>query len=163
MLLAGYRAAVDLPAAASWQDLADRSPEALIVLSVRDSAAQWWESASQTVFNPARPAPPAGSPMAGFISMITDVLRARLGVTDWSDPAAMMSAYERHNDAVRALAPAARLVEWRPEDGWAPLTAALGLPMPDAPFPRLNTRAQFREPILGQRIGLAEVAGDQDD
>lgn len=46
VFLDGYRAAVDLPAAAFWRELAAASPGALIVLSGRDSAEQWWDSAS---------------------------------------------------------------------------------------------------------------------
>ncbi|MGH3273057.1 MAG: sulfotransferase family protein [Streptosporangiaceae bacterium] len=154
-LLDGYQAAVDLPAAAFWQELATASPDALIILSVRDSAGQWWDSASQTVFNPSRPAPAAGTPQAGFADMITEVLRARLGMTDLSDKNAMIPAYERHNSAVRALAPPGRMLEWRPEDGWGPLASALGRPVPDLPFPKVNTRSQFKDPELGKRMDLS--------
>ena len=158
--LSGYRAAVDLPASAFWQELAGASPDALIVLSVRDSAGQWWDSASQTVFNPSLPTPAPGTPMAGFLDMITEVLHARLGMSDLADKDAMISAYERHNDTVRALAPAGRLLEWRPADGWGPVAAALGLPVPDRPFPKVNTRSQFRVPELGQPAHLAAASAD---
>ena len=55
-----------------------------------------------------------------------------------------MAAYERHNGAVRATVPAARLVEWQPGDGWEPLCSALGAPVPDEPFPQVNSSAEFR-------------------
>jgi hypothetical protein len=45
----------------------------------------------------------------------------------------------RHNQAVRALAPPRRLLEWRPGDGWQPIAAALGLRVPGQPLPRVNT------------------------
>jgi len=45
---------------------------------------------------------------------------------------------------VRAEAPPDRLVDWQPGDGWEPLCAALGVPVPDAPFPHVNTTAEFR-------------------
>ncbi len=151
-LLHGYQAAVDLPASAFWQELATASPDALIILSVRDSAEQWWHSASQTVFNPALPSPPPDTPMAGFLDMITEVLRSRLGMTNVTDKDAMISAYERHNDAVRALAPPGRLLEWRPSDGWVPITEAFGLTAQDRPFPKVNTRSEFRVPELGQPV-----------
>jgi hypothetical protein len=32
----------------------------------------------------------------------------------------------------------------RPGDGWEPICAALGLPLPNDPFPHLNTTAEFR-------------------
>jgi len=92
--------------------------------------------------------------MAGFLNMINEVLRSRIGVHDLSDQDAMISAYERHNQAVRDLAPPGRLLEWRPGDGWQPIAAALRLPAPDLPFPKVNTRAEFRVPELGQPVHL---------
>ena len=62
----------------------------------------------------------------------------------WQDPEASMAQYERHNDDVRATADPDRLVEWRPEDGWAPICRALGMPLPDQPFPHVNTTDEFR-------------------
>jgi hypothetical protein len=63
----------------------------------------------------------------------------------WPDRQAVIDAYERHNEEVRAHVPPDRLVEWRPGDGWAPICAALAVPVPDEPFPHVNTRAEFRE------------------
>jgi hypothetical protein len=44
---------------------------------------------------------------------------------------------------VRAEVPAERLVEWQPGDGWAPLARALGVAVPDEPFPHTNTTEEF--------------------
>jgi hypothetical protein len=60
------------------------------------------------------------------------------------DRSAAIAAYEAHNAHVRATAPRARLLEWTPGDGWAPLCAALHVPVPDAPFPHANTTAEFK-------------------
>ena len=43
-------AAVDWPASAFWRELADANPDAVILLSTRESAAKWWESADETIF-----------------------------------------------------------------------------------------------------------------
>jgi hypothetical protein len=45
---------------------------------------------------------------------------------------------------VRATAPPDRLLEWHPGDGWAPLCTALGVDIPDEPFPHVNSTAEFR-------------------
>lgn len=58
---------------------------------------------------------------------------------------AMIAAFERHNDAVRSGVPTDRLLEWRADDGWAPLCERLGVPVPQEPFPHVNTTAEFRE------------------
>ena len=63
---------------------------------------------------------------------------------DPRDETTSKAAYERHNAEVRAEVPAERLIEWQPEDGWAPLCEGLGLPVPSEPFPHTNTTAEFR-------------------
>lgn len=147
----GYRAAVDLPAAAFWQEIAAANPGALILLSVRDSPGQWWESVTQTMLDPSTPRP-AGPGYAEYGAMMWDLWSGRLGIGGSADTAAAMAAYQRHNDRVRALAPPGQLLMWRPADGWEPIATALGLPVPAEPFPHVNTRAQFRVPELGTRL-----------
>jgi hypothetical protein len=44
---------------------------------------------------------------------------------------------------VRKDAPAGRLLEWRAEEGWEPICRALGLPVPNIPFPWLNRRFEW--------------------
>ena len=154
--LDGYRAAVDLPASAFWQELAAASPGALILLSVRETAGQWWDSASQTVFDPSRLSPPAGTPVAEFRAMVDDIWAQRVAECDLTDKTAMIAAYERHNDTVRAQAPPGRLLEWRPGDGWEPIAATLRLPVPDSPFPKVNTRAEFRARISENPLTLPQ-------
>lgn len=136
-LLAGYRAAVDWPAAAFWAELSGAFPDAIVLLSVRDPQS-WWQSASQTIF-------PHAQKMTGteWRAMIDQVMAARF-TSAIDDPAASIAAFERHNAHVRETVPAERLLEWRPGDGWAPLCAALGAPVPDEPFPRINTQAEWR-------------------
>lgn len=147
--LTGYHAAVDMPASAFWQELAEANPGALIVLSVRDSPRQWWDSCAGTFFSPGRPAPAPGTPLAEFEAMAMDMWRSWAGSADLSGPAAMMAAYQRHNELVRASAAPGRLLEWRAADGWQPLAEALGVPAPSEPFPHVNTRSEFRVPEFG--------------
>jgi hypothetical protein len=53
--------------------------------------------------------------------------------------------------AVRAGVPRERLLEWRAADGWAPLCAALGVAVPDEPFPRVNTTEEFQARLAASR------------
>jgi hypothetical protein len=39
------------------------------------------------------------------------------------------------------------LIEWTASEGWEPICAALGLPVPDEPFPRVNSREEIRARI----------------
>lgn len=140
--LAGYGAAVDWPASAFWQELAAANPEAVIVLSVRDSAATWWRSADATILGVARRAEQQPPELQAWVELFLALLRERIGER-WDDPKTAMAAYERHNAYVRRQASSDRLVEWRPEEGWQPLCQALDVPVPDEPFPHVNTTADW--------------------
>src|SRR4051794_2181987 len=50
-LFQGYRAAVDFPVSAFYRELADHSPAAKIVLTVRDPE-RWYQSFSDTIVHP---------------------------------------------------------------------------------------------------------------
>ena len=56
----------------------------------------------------------------------------------------MVSAYERHNEAVERGCLGTSLLEWQPGDGWEPICARLDLPVPDEPFPKTNSTEDFR-------------------
>ena len=49
-IMDGYVAAVDWPACAFWQELADVNPNAMVLLSTRSSADAWYKSANATIF-----------------------------------------------------------------------------------------------------------------
>jgi len=79
----------------------------------------------------------------GWLDMVQDLSRTRLADPS-ADRAALMEAYERHNQEVRAAGLGERLIEWRAGDGWGPICRALGVPTPDEPFPLTNTRAEWQ-------------------
>ena len=133
-------ATVDWPAAAFWRELGKAHPGAIVLLSTRASTAEWWESADATVFDVLRK--DALPEYGDWLTMCHELLDRELGA-GWNDEGTAQAYYERHNATVRALAPPDRLVEWTAGDGWEPLCAALGLPLPDEPFPYTNTRAEW--------------------
>jgi hypothetical protein len=133
-------ATVDWPASAFWRELAEANPHAVIVLSTRKSAAQWWESCDATILPIARR--DEWPEYEDWLSMFHEQLAREIGA-DWNDRAVAEAFYERYNAAVRQEAPAGRLLEWRATDGWEPLCEALGLPVPDEPFPHTNTREEW--------------------
>jgi hypothetical protein len=53
---------------------------------------------------------------------------------------------------IRGLVPRDRLLEWTVEDGWEPLCEFLDKPVPDEPFPHVNTAAGW----AGQESKLAK-------
>lgn len=136
----GYAAAVDWPTAAFYDVLMDVYPDAVVLLSTRSDAHTWWESANATIFTVIdRVSPDPGDLERMILKMLAGTF-----TDDWRERASSIAAYERHNAEVRARVPSDRLVEWQPGDGWAPLCGALGVPVPDDPFPHVNSTADFR-------------------
>jgi hypothetical protein len=143
-LLGNYSASVDWPACAFWRELSASNPDALILLSTRDSAEKWWASMERTIVATMKMPVPSDEPaVAEHRAMVLELLDRRF-TPEWRDPDAAKAAYERHNDAVRSSAAPERLLEWRPEDGWEPICDSLELAVPDEPFPHENTTDDFR-------------------
>ncbi len=140
-LLEGYVAGVDWPVGLFWRDLAGHWPDALVVLSDRDSTEAWLDSLFATVVPAARAC--AAPDWAGDRDLLL-MMQRFAGTADWDDRAALGAAHDRWTAEVRATAPAGRLVEWPTGAGWDPLCDALGLPVPDEPFPWTNRREDWR-------------------
>ena len=132
--LAGYGATVDWPASAFWPELSAAFPDALVLLSLRDPEA-WWRSASSTIFAP-------HEPVSAQWQAMDDRLSETRFTPNTGDRESAIAAFEAHNARVQAEVPRERLLEWWAGDGWAPLCAALGLPVPPEPFPHVNTKAE---------------------
>ena len=143
-MLDGYVALVDWPGSWFWRELSAANPDAPILLSTRDSADTWWRSADNTIFN----AMGGALGDSDWEQMAASMMKAF--DPNWREEGAAKAAYERHNAAVRAEAPADRLVEWHPGDGWQPLCDMLGVPVPDEPFPVTNTTEEWQS-----RTGIA--------
>lgn len=63
--------------------------------------------------------------------------------TDIDDRDQVIAGYERRLSEVRTEIERDRLVEWRPGDGWGPICSALGVPVPNRPFPHENSTASY--------------------
>lgn len=147
--LAGYRAAVDWPACAFWRELAAANSDAVILLSTRDSPQRWWASMQATIVPAVKSRRESPDPaLVRHGTMVRELFERRF-CPRWDDPGAAMEAYERHNAEVRRSADPARLLEWRPGDGWDPICDALGVPVPDARFPHENSTADFQARAAG--------------
>ena len=140
-LYAGFVATVDFPGAAFWSELHRAYPEALVLLSVRESGDDWFRSVGVTV-DPLLRRRPSPEDQA-WHAMVTELLRTRYTPVPF-EQAAAVAAYERHNAEVRAAVPADRLLEWQVTDGWGPLCERLRLPVPTEPFPHANRTEDFQ-------------------
>jgi len=150
----GYQAAVDFPAASFWRELADYYPDAKVILSTR-SPESWFASVSETIFNPDLR---TGSQTDPFPMMVKETIFDRLGV-DPADEAAMIDRFRRHEAEVKEAIPAERLLVFEAKQGWAPLCAFLGVPVPDTEYPRVNSREETRALLEALARGEAPPPG----
>jgi hypothetical protein len=142
--LSEFEATVDWPACAFWEQIAAAHPDAVVVLSVRESPDAWVKSFERTIAQALqKPVPPDDEAWVERRQMVLAMVESTF-TPDWRDRDAALAAYDRHNERVRAAVPADRLVEYRAGDGWEPLCAALGVEIPAEPFPHTNTTADFR-------------------
>ena len=139
--LDGYIATVDWPASMFWHELSTVNPEALIILSLRESAEDWWQSLNATILPYARlaqaPDWKEGRGLPALFERFT-------GTKQWDDQATLMEAYERHNRDVIKTAPPRQLLVWQANEGWEPICRALHLPVPEIPFPWKNQRSEWK-------------------
>ncbi len=134
-LLEGYAAGVDWPLCSFAVELAEVYPDALVLLSVRDFDA-WWKSASSTIFAFQQDA-------EGEWKEMVEALFSNTFTLDLGNRQACREAFDRHHRRIRERIPASRILEWRPGDGWSPICDALGMAVPDQPFPHRNTTEEF--------------------
>ncbi|THD26808.1 Sulfotransferase family protein [Fasciola hepatica] len=147
-LLEGYRSSTGTLVSAFYRQLMDIYPEAKFILSVRDSQS-WIESLRATVL------PKGGLKFPNevhdeaffgnmFLRINTTSFRCNLGANvDLDDDHALVSAFEHRIRTIENTIPADRLLVYRVEHGWKPLCEFLEVPVPNAPFPWLNTREEF--------------------
>lgn len=156
----GYQSTVDWPAATFWRELVDAYPEAPVILTVRDPDA-WYASAEQTVYQQAvrlqtlgQEGPRGSSLMEATLShaqltefhqMIQETIWQPVFDGRFTDRDYALTVYHRHIRDVRNHIAAGRLLVYDVRDGWAPLCAFLGVPIPETPFPRANDRAAFNQ------------------
>lgn len=148
-LFEGYRSAVDFPASSFYGELAAHYPAAKVILTVRDPD-RWFASVDATILRPLRQTLPAH--LADWGRMARKTILERVFAGDASDRAHLVACYERHNAEVKRTIPAERLLVYEASQGWEPLCAFLAVPVPDEPFPLVNTTAEFQEriaPMLG--------------
>ena len=142
--LAGFPSTVDWPTTFFWRTLMAQNPSAKILHSERP-AEEWYQSISQTIFaSLTRESAPSERPfLPGFREMTQRVILGGTFGNDLSKQNAI-AVYERHNQAVSNEVPADRLLVFNARQGWEPLCAFLGVPVPDAPYPRTNSTDEFR-------------------
>lgn len=137
-VLAGYHSTTDAPGCSFWRELIDYYPDAKVIHSRRDPE-KWFESTQATVFSPQWVERTLNLPLREFFQK---AVYARFGER-LHDRDAMLKQFAQHTDEVVATVPGDRLLVFEAGDGWEPLCEFLGVPVPDKPYPRVNTREEM--------------------
>jgi hypothetical protein len=64
----------------------------------------------------------------------------------------VLRVFRDHIEEVKRVVPSDRLLVFQVSEGWVPLCAFLGVPVPDEPFPRVNDTAEFKRAVVGISI-----------
>jgi hypothetical protein len=147
-IFAGYQSTTDYPGCCFWPELIEHYPDAKVILSVRPAEA-WWDSISNTLFSAAHFERSQKSPMAALNRWFRKDVIHRM-----DDKAFIMDYYERWNQSVIDGVPKDRLLVHTSKDGWGPLCAFLGIPVPDRPYPRTNSREELAGATTGPNMDL---------
>jgi hypothetical protein len=142
-LYAGFKATVDWPSCNFYEQHMRLYPEARVVLSERDPE-RWYESVMNTIYPSSKAARDSGDPaMKPFADMAFELIWDGLFGGRMDDKDHVIGVYLAHNRRVRAVVPAQRLLVFEAAQGWEPLCAFLGRPVPDEPYPKVNSTEEF--------------------
>ena len=136
LLLGQYGSCVDWPSAHYWPQLVEAFPDARVLLTWR-TAESWWESYEKTILRVVE-ADTETEESAPGSQLMRRIFSGRPGDRDLC-----IAVYEANVAAVKAQVPADRLLVHELGDGWEPLCAHLGVPVPDQPYPHANTTGDF--------------------
>jgi hypothetical protein len=151
----GFAATVDYPGCTFWRELSQFYPSAKVLLSVRNPQ-DWFDSTQQTIFSDEQNKPFARSALSEFF----DKTVFRAFDDQIHDRDFMTAAFQRHNAEVERVIPQDRLLVYEVAQGWPPLCKFLGVPVPDAPFPRVNSREERARVLASQSDGAGVPALD---
>ena len=142
-VFSGYRATVDFPSCTVWQQLAQAYPEAKIIFSHHPRGPKgWYDSTRATIYSGT--GFEAGTAFGAKVNKMIDALvwNGMMEGTMEDEPRAI-ARYNAHFEEVRDTVPADRLLIYSVDQGWGPLCAFLGVPVPDEAFPQVNQREQM--------------------
>jgi hypothetical protein len=159
----GFVATVDWPGGFFAVELAQRYPDAKVVLSTRNPL-KWVESFRETIWDLCY-----GDVLIRYLSDAREKVDPRwhryLELIDrmfWIEKGTFSGAHDSdeeliaglraHEDAVRAAVPIERLLVWEVTEGWGPLCEFLDVPVPAEPLPHANDRETFHDRVTAGAI-----------
>jgi hypothetical protein len=142
-----YRAACDWPSSAYWEELCDHFSDAKVILTVRDPR-RWYQSTAETIY-------PISTRLPRWLLWAIPRLRRwqqMVIATIWEgtfdgrfeDEDHAVRVFEENSERARRVVAPDRLLVFDARDGWEPLCAFLGVPVPEGPYPHVNEAARMK-------------------
>ena len=160
----GFTCTVDWPGGHFYGELVDAYPQAKVLLSVRDPEA-WERSFRETIWEMgfgdslmpllARARAEVDPRWRRYLALVDRMFWGPQGVfaEGHAEPAQLIEQMQRHNEQVKQLVPAERLLVWEVGEGWEPLCDFLGVEVPGSPLPHANDRETFLERVIDGALG----------
>lgn len=143
-LFSGYQSTVDWPSTYFWRDLIALYPTAKVILTIR-STESWIKSTQSTIFRAiAADDNDEPSPVQASRNMAKKLVLDRTFGGNVEDHAHLAKVYESHIEEVKRSVPADRLLVYESREGWEPLCKFLGIPVPEMPYPKVNSTEEFQ-------------------
>ncbi|XP_063689204.1 uncharacterized protein LOC134822226 [Bolinopsis microptera] len=158
-LFGGYVAAVDYPGCMFYEEFMKINPDAKVILTVRDSPEAWAKSARETIFMLNTVQSWLKRKVMIFVQValnprvywIQQMMVKVHGVAPSEPKTDLAQMYTDWNKRVIETVAAEKLLIFNVKEGWKPLCDFLGVPVPDTPFPRVNSTANFKE-MMSARV-----------
>jgi hypothetical protein len=157
-----WEATIDWPACSRWEQIIAAFPDAPVLLNIREFDG-WYKSCANTILAVKQAALagelPEDANREGPSPELWETIEKLIWQGDFQgrfdDREWMRRMYDERIETIKRKVPADRLIVWElGKDGWEPIASALGVEVPDTPFPRLHDTNEFRtefglEPIPG--------------
>ena len=145
-----FEAAMDWPAAAYYEELADKYSDAKIILGVRDSEA-WYESARTSIFLFPTSCPRWIRKLVlsanNFIKIIENIVSENELNGRFEEKEQTINVSLERIEAAKVKFPSERLLVHRAVDGWDPPYRFLNVPVPEHNYPWVNEGRQIRRVV----------------
>lgn len=154
-VLSKYTATIDNPACCVWKELLVANPDAKVLLTLHPRGADaWYESTLDTIyFTEKLWQVKLLALFIPFMRKMSDMshhlIWERNHKGSMKDRASAIAYYEQYAKDVQSSVQEDRLLVFSVDQGWEPLCQFLDVPVPDAPFPQVNDRAEVKKLIGG--------------
>ena len=155
-ILQGFPSTLSYPFCMYYEELIKWNPDAKLILTVRDSPETWVSSAQETIFRSNRKQNwflwkfnklVFDYMMASYVYWVTRIMIRVHGVDPNNPKTDLAQMYSDWNKRVIETVPEEKLLIFNVKEGWKPLCEFLGVQVPNKPFPRVNSREEWKRRV----------------